>query len=356
MKRLLWLTCFAASCAIHPTEVLELADAEGDQQLDQAAERARLLLIGREGEEAEVRVAAAIALGRMRRANTAVIADLGAILSDAGNSPKLRSASAWALGEMRSEASLTALSAALRTQLGGDAGQYVLEAIAKHDAFLLRDQERLVGVVEALVYFAGNQSGRPPAIYDVLGERTRTLPVNIQVLERAVAAAASKDPRSVSAMYNAAYELLERIERSKPELLAGAAEYQTQLRAAVGQLDRAIKLDDPRTELLATWYFGRLAELGDVSSPGADVLVGGEKAESPRRGTISKSLPLRFVAAWTLARLQLGAPGPRRALARDVLPLELDPTVLRVLADLSHRTEDLDQLQKIMGIVEEAGE
>lgn len=338
-----------ASCAVHPTHVLELADAETDEQREDASNKARTYL--RDGKaDLEVRTAAALALGRMRLATPDNIDGLGGVLSDQTAAPKLRAAAAWALGELRADGALSALASALRTPMDGFVGQYVLEAIAKHDAFLARDQERVVGVVEALVYFAGNQSGRPPAIYDVLGERTRTLPVNVKVLERAIAAAAGRDPRSVAAMYNAAYELLERIERSKKEILAGSAAYQTQLHAAVEEVQHAMRIEDARTELLTTWYLGRLAELGDVSSPGADMLIGGERADLPKRATISPSLPLRFVAAWTLARLQLGAPGPRRALARDVLPHEIDPVVLRVLADLSNRSGDIDQLQKILGV------
>ncbi len=344
-----WICLLLGACAVHPTEVLQLADADGDRAIEAAANEAREYLRDR-NQELEVRVAAAITLGRLRLATPENIAGLGQILAG-DEAAKLRSACAWALGEMRSDGSLSALAGALRTPLDPLSGQYLLEGIAKHEAYLANDPERLVSVVEALVFFAGNQSGRPPAVYDVLGERTRTLPVNISVLNRATASASKNDARSVAAMYNAVYELLARIERSQNEILAGPAEYQVQLAEAVGQLQRAMRFQDPQTTLFTTWYLGRLAKLNGLSSPAADILTGA-RADLPTRPTLAPSLSLRFVAAWTLAQLQLAGPGPRLALARDVLAHESEPCILKMLGELSSRTEDYDQAQKILGVTE----
>lgn len=350
----LWASVLSASvligCATHPTEILQLADAEGDREISAASDEARRYL--RDGNaEHEVRVAAAITLGRLRVASEDNISALGGILANSGESPKLRAASAWALGEMRSDGSLRALSSALRSTIDALSGQYLLEAIAKHEAFLAGDRDRLVEVVEALVFFAGNQAGRTPPIYDVLGERTRTLPVNISVLRRAVDAAKKNDPRTVAAMYNAVYELLARIERSRAEIEAGPAEYQTQLAAAVGELNGALRFQDPQTTLFLTWYLGRLGGVTGMGAPSVEVLTGA-RADLPARPTLAPGLSLRFVGAWTLTQLQLAGPGPRLSLARDVLARESGGPILRMLGELSSRTDDYDQAQKILGVSE----
>src|SRR5689334_21992254 len=98
--------------------MLELADAESDEDKEDAVKEACEQLVDVQA-ELEVRVAAAIALGRMRAAAPQAIGELGGALSGTAHPAKLRAASAWALGEMRSEASLSALASALRAQMDG---------------------------------------------------------------------------------------------------------------------------------------------------------------------------------------------------------------------------------------------
>jgi hypothetical protein len=98
---------------------------------------------------------------------------------------------------------------------------------------------------------------------------------------------------------------------------------------------------------------GRLADLRELASPSAEALVG-PAGDLRSRPTAEKSAALRLVAAWALARMQLHAVGPRTALARDLLVTEVDRAVLAVLADVSNRPGDHDQLQKILGIGAEA--
>jgi HEAT repeat protein len=337
------------ACVTTPMHVLELADAESDSAKEEAAEKASAYLAD-EGRDPEVRRAAAKTLGRLRAATPDAIARLGRVLQDPGADPVLRAFSAWALGEMRSDRSLPLLVLALRTSMDGRTGHYVLDAIAKHDALLAKGEDRLVEIVEAMVFFAGNQRGRPPAIYDVLGSTTRTVPVDVRVLARAIDSAVSDRSNDAkrAAVYNAVYELLARLERSRAEITAGSAAWKTQVEAAVKETDRAYALGDPYAQALALWYLGRLGDVHEVAAPAANLLVG-EAGDLARRPSIAKSDVLRFVAAWALARMQLEAPGPRRTLARDVLPKEGDGAILRLLADYAHRPEDHDQIQKILG-------
>jgi hypothetical protein len=342
-----------ASCVTTPMHVLELADAESDRDIETASEKASAYLVD-PGRDIEVRYAAAKALGRLRVPTESAIRALERVLLDGGADPALRALSAWALGEMRSDRSRSILVAALRTPMEGPTGQYVLEAIAKHDALLAKNEDRLVEIVEAMVFFAGNQRGRPPAIYDVLGSATRTVPVDVRVLGRAIdnVIADTRDEAKKAAMYDAVYELLDKLDRSRSEIAAGGSSWKTQVSAAVKETERAYAIDDPDTQSLAVWYFGRLGSVHEVASNAANGLVG-EAGDLPKRPSVAKSAALRLVAAWALARMQLEAPGPRRTLAKDVLTKEAEGAILRLLSDLSNRPEDHDQLQKIISTGEE---
>lgn len=348
------LSAFAAGCVTQPTHVLDLMDADTDAAIERAAERASTYLADR-GADLEVRRAAAKTLGRLRHGSPAVLGRLGAVLADDAEPGELRAYAAWALGEERSPGALDELLRGLRGRVDATTGAYLLEALAKHYALLSASEDRLVEVVEALVYFAGNQRGRPPGIYDVLSARTRTLPVSVRVLDRATSESAARagDPAATAAMYAATYELLDRIAASKPEILADGARWQTQLEVAIRTAHHAFAAEDPRTQVMTLGYLGQLAELRPVALPAAEVLVGPSGAV-PSRPTLARSTAIRLLAAWALARLQLHAPGPRVALARDVLPREVERAVLRLLADLSRREGDLDQLQKILGVTPEA--
>src|SRR5687767_3128263 len=136
-----WCALVLQACAIHPTYVLDLADADTDEDVVEAAKEAREFLV-EEFRPQPVREAAALTLGRLRRADPEVIAALGGVLASAAEDVRLRAFAAWALGEMRTDASLAALVNALRAPIGAPAGQYLLEAIAKHDALLAREQDR----------------------------------------------------------------------------------------------------------------------------------------------------------------------------------------------------------------------
>lgn len=337
-------------CMLRATKVLDLLDAQTDAEVAESCEVATGYLVDRTL-WLNPRLAAARVLGRLRPATPEVIGALGGVLDDTTEEPELRAYAAWALGEQRSDASLARLQAGLQRPLDELTGRYVLEGLAKHYALMAGSDERLVSVVEAMVFFAANQPNRPPPIYDVLGARTRTLPVNVRVLERAVddAARGASDPRRIAAMYQATYEALERLERARGEITAGAATYTVQVESAVRAAHRAFLLEDPHTQVLALWYLGRLADLDRVALATAESFVGAE-ASNPLRPTLSRSTALRLIAAWTMARLSAPAPGPRRALAADILPGEVERVVLGLLADVSRRGGDLDQLQKVLGV------
>ncbi|MCK6548566.1 HEAT repeat domain-containing protein [Myxococcota bacterium] len=336
----------ATACATHPTAMLELMDAEGDRAIDAAAARAADVLAD-DAEDVEARKAAAKALGRLRAGSPRVIDALARGLGRRGTSSELRAMCAWALGELRSPGSLDALVAALGAPLDATTGEYVLEALAKHSALLSVSEEQLVRVVEAMVFFAANQRDRPPAIYDVLAAKTRTLPVSVRVLDRATveARASLGDGARLAAAYAAAYEVLERIAASRAEILASGTGWRVQLEAAIAATERTFELEDPRTKALALVYLGRLAELPEVAGTASTLLSARASDERPA---------LRLIAAWALARLMLRDPTARLVLARDVLPREVEGAVLALLAELSPRG-DGDTLQKILGVEPSGG-
>jgi hypothetical protein len=335
----------ATACATTPEQVYDLMDAETDEARAEASAEAAALVRDRRRHRA-VRMAAARTLGRLRVDDEVVVSALRETLLDGSSNRDVRAYAAWALGELRTARSLDALASALRLQLQPLVGEHVLEGLTKHYAVMSKDHETLVRVVEGLVFFAGNhQGGALPPTYDLLSVHTRTIPVNVEVLARAIdAMRTTQTPGSRAAMYNAAYELLAKLESNKDEVVAGAAAWETRVRAAVDTSVQASRAGHRPTSLLVLWYLGRLAEVPEVARPSAVALA------KPAWPTADADPKHRLVAAWTLARMQVHALGPRRALLMDLASRELEPTVLRILADVSPRSDELDQLQKVLGL------
>lgn len=330
------------ACASGPPVILARMDATTG--VDDAVAACAKDLASRDHGE---RLAAAKTLGRLRRASPEAIAALDRALSP-GDTVDVRSMSAWALGELRSAASLEPLVRALRTPLDPTTGHFVLEGIAKHYAVLPSDEERLVEIVEAMAYFAGNQRTEVSGMYDLLGARLRTVAVNVRVLDRAVEAVASRrSPEHMAAVYNAAFELLSRLDLSRDEIAAGAAAWSTRIDEAMRQTQRAYALQDPRLETLIVWYLGKLAVLRELGRPASDALIAdGSVAGRP---SASSSPAVRLVAAWMLSRMMLYGTGPKAALARDILPKEIDPAVIGTIGAASRKDGHLDLLQKVRG-------
>lgn len=343
--RSLILGLLLTGCATAPADLLELMDASGDEDVvDAVDECTASLLSGR----LAVRMAAAKTLGRLRTPRPEAIAGLEAVVTLPGERPELRSMAAWALGEMRSPASLEPLVKALRTPLDPTTGHYVLEGLAKHYAVMSTEESRLVEIVEAMVYFAGNQKTELSGVYDVLGARLRTVAVNVRVLERAVDAVRERRTKEQMAeVYTAAFELLARVGLTKDEIAAGPAQWKTRVEESVVNSQAAYALKDPRTELLVVWYLGKLADLQEIGRPAAAALFGDGSIEG--RPTRSPSPAVRLVAAWAIGRMLLSATGPKRALERDILPNERHPAVLELLGGASRGKGHLDLLQKVHG-------
>lgn len=340
----LFFTAFAA-CATTPETVYDLMDAQTDEARSNASAEASTLLQQRRRPFA-VRMAAARTLGRLRVQDENVVSTLRGVLLDTGENRDLRAYAAWALGELRTSLSLEALDAALRLQLPPIVAEHVLEGLTKHYAVMSKDHETLVRIVEGLVFFAGNhESGRLPPTYDLLSIHTRTLPVNVEVLDRAIASMSERStPKTQAATYNAAFELLSKLEETEPEIVAGAAAYESRVRAAVETSVNAARTGDAPTSVLVLLYLGRLSRSAEIARPSSTALA------KPAWPTTWAEPSRRVVAVWALARMQVHALGPRRALLMDVVAKELEPAVLRILADLSPRPDELDQLQKILGV------
>lgn len=338
----------AAGCATAPTHMYDLMDAEGDEAVADALESAAAVLSDR-GARAATREAAARTLGRLRSDAPAAISALQLGLA-ADQAPGLRRQSAWALGELRSPAALPVLTAALRSPLDDETGAYLLEAVAKHYPVMAGDEETLVRVVEAMVFYAGNRQGAPAAMYDLLGARTRTVAVNVRVLSNALQTLSSANTAgNRAAVYNATLELLEKVASKTGEIRAGPAAWSARVEAAMRAARAAHDADPEGTGLLVLWYLGQLASEQELAGPAGQVLAGDDVPEAARP-TRSPRAAQRLVAAWALARLQAHALGPRRALLLDVLSDELEPKVMQVLADLPVRAGEVDAVQRVLGI------
>lgn len=342
MRALIACAGLLTACATTPEQVLELADVERDDDRVSAVARAAGILEDRRA-RFETRAAAAKVLGRLRSADQVTIAALSSVLKDPEEAPDLRSFAAWALGELRSPDALDVLTAALKTPLSAGTGERVLEGLIKHHAIAAPEPERFVEIVEAMVQHSATQRDGLSPLYDLLGARTRTVPVNVRVLSRAIDRAKSGGPADRAAMYTAAFELLTGLEASRNEIVAGASTWSARVNEAIKAAARASSSGDRETALLVLWYLGRIGDLQELGHPAASALI------TTRPLLASEPRAVRFLSVWALGKMQLHALGARRALLQ-LLAVEKDPEVLRLIAALSSRPEEHDLLQKLAGV------
>jgi hypothetical protein len=340
------VTVTLSGCATTSGEILDRMDADGPREIALACESTAQLLSDPRRPSALHR-SAVLVLGRLRSPCAAPA--LAEVLADRSRSPELRAAAAWALGELRSEDSLSPLVASLRGELPLPIAERVLEAVSKHDALVAQSPQRLVELVEAMVSWAARQPAAPPALYDLLDRRARTLPVAVQVVLRSTAAAKTGDAAARAAVYQAVFELWSRLEQSRAEIAAAGPEWSPRIKEAVQAMRAAIGGRDPATTLLVLWSLGRLSDLREIAEAAGPALIG-ERGDDAERPTTWGDRRVRLVAAWALARMQLHTLGARRALVFDLLSQEREPLVLALLADLSGRAEDRDLVQKLFGI------
>ncbi len=333
-------------CVTQPTHMYDLMDATHDADVEAAVLEAARELSTRRGTKS-LRMAAAKALGRLRSDDVRATNALNYGLS-AGQPADVRRFSAWALGEIRSRSALPVLSAALRSEIDDKTGAYVLEAIAKHYSLMAGDEGTLLSVVEAMVFYSGNRAEGVPAIYDLLGARTRTVGVNVRVLHHAVEELVSDPrPQTRASLYNATLELLTKLAARREEIQAGPAAWSARVDAAFEAANAALVAEPRETALLVLWYLGQLAADQEFGGPAARVLVG-PQAQVGSRGTVHSRSAARLVSVWALARMQVHALGPRRALLLDILSREIEPEVLRLFGDLSVSPKQKDALQRVL--------
>lgn len=341
------LSTALGGCVTSTAALLERQDAATDQEIEGAvADVGRVLADRRKAEP--LRLTAAKVLGRLTSAQGASV--LGGILLDPSESDALRSYAAWALGELRDPRSLEPLIGALRAPLGDQAGERVLEGIAKHAALLAGNDDRLLELTEAMVYFAGQRSQAPPAVYDLLSARTRTLPVSLKVLDHATKQAIERRGEAeLAALYQATFELLSRLEGSRAEITARGDAWKTRIEESLRAAQRVFETGDPAATLLVIASLGRLGDLPEIGREAGAALVGGN-GDRPRRPTVDARTGMRLVAAWALARMKLHSLGARHALLFDVLTREATPAVLEVIADQAAPTQTQDDLQKLLEV------
>lgn len=321
------LAVLLVACGTTTGQIHVLADADTPAERAEAVQRATAIVMNRR-QPVALRMAAARALGRLQEVDDRAVAALSESLRGAAEPEDLRAMSAWALGELRSNGSLSALRSALRARVEGRVADYVLEGLAKHTALMANDEAVLLQVVEDLVFFAGNRQTELPATYHLLSERTRTVTVNVQVLERTIRRARqSRNAAENAAMYNAAYELLARLYARRNEVAAGPAAWAARVDAAVEMTGRAYATDELRTQLLVLYLLGRMAiepEIARRVAPAVERFGIGKDARAS----------VRLLATWALHRLELAGVAPRRRLATEILTGEQNPTLIRLIAAL----------------------
>lgn len=336
----------SSACATSTTSLLVGLDAVTDAERQDAIEDATEALDDSE-EDLAVRATAAMVLGRLRAKDPDAIRALGAGLLNE-HSSRLRSWSAWALGELRSEASFSLLVRALRTPLDSEVAQQVLEGLAKHSAHFHTSPDGAIELVEAMVFYAGNTES-PPAIYDLIDGKTRTLEVNISVAERALATAlANGDPKARAALFEATSELLRRLHSERRALVQDPKRWRTLTEEAVSLSQRTLEIDDPRQRRLVVYSLGRFGDELELGPLASAALI---SAEGKLPDWLA-SPELRLVATWSLANLARHTITAHRALNTEIFTKTWDPRVLRLVSDLSLDPEDPDLLQRMLGVTD----
>ena len=219
----------------------------------------------------------------------------------------------------------------------------MLEGIAKHVGYLVQDEDALLDVVEAMIFYARDEP-RLSAIYGVVSEETRTVPVNIRVLHRTLDRAGEGLSREkLDAVYGATFELFVGLEQLLDEIAAGPAAWDARVNEAVEAGRRALAIKDGPTALLVLWYLGRLSRTAEIARRSGRVIAG--------EAWISDAgAPLRLLRAWVLSRVEVHDVSARRSLRREVLGRESDVEVLRLLGDVSRGSEEHDLLQKVLDV------
>lgn len=332
-------------CVHSPTHLLGWLDAESDEERTTAVEQAASYLEAKQRGVA-VRATAAKVLARLHLPSEHAVSALRSSLLDSGEDPLVRAWCAQALGEMRSDVSLDVLIQALRAPPDRAVFEQVLEGLAKHHGILARDSRRIVEVVEGMIFAAGNLKEQPPPIYDVLGAKTRTVEVNIEVLARAVQAAASGTPESRAALYEAESELIQRLDESRGEIEAGPGAWKGRVAESIRQSRKALTLEEPRVSRLVLLGFGRWSTSPELGRPAAVAL--NEDGLALRL----VSSPLALGATWALGRLELSSVELRRALDQGVLGRNASQPALRLLADLGGKEGEPDGVQRVLRLAE----
>ncbi len=333
--RVLVFACFGLCCA-GPASLLSLSDAETESDRASAvATAARALATGRTGPAA----AAALTLGRLRIADPAAVEALAAACRP-GRAPEVRDAAAWALGELRYPSALPPLFALLITETDRDLIRRALQGLAQHQAVLAAEPELAVQAAEAMTQLRARVPDLPPE-FRWVSERTRSIDVDIRVVTRAVAAhRSSPSAATATALYTAAFDLLDRLDRLRAAL--GSAPEGARVEEAIRAASEAASLADPEVERLVVWFFGTLTRERGFARAASEAVVEGGHHRKEAFGD-------RAIAAWALGEAQIHALAARRALTQEVLPLETRPEVLRVLGAMTPEGAE-DILQRVLGI------
>lgn len=280
-------------------------------------------------------------LSRLERVPDSVVRDVGALVACAGCAVQLRSWAAVALGEIRRKEAAATYVAALEGPIDPTTAYYVLEGLGKTVADLVGQTEEMERLAHAMTTFAAGQSQEPPEMYDLVSEHVVNLVVLAVALEHATRPVDAKAPPTPAEVYASVLRAMAHIEGAKDKYLASFAR-------SGESVGRVIDLSFDEAEetqglllSLVVWYAGVLGDNREIAALAADRVVAWADAAEPR---------LRFLVAWSLARMELYDDAAGDALVARVLARETDDRVLRVLAAMSGSAGRPDLMQQILRV------
>jgi hypothetical protein len=214
---------------------------------------------------------------------------------------------------------------------------FICEAVGKEYVGKEHTQEEDIATVQGLNALAANQRQELPSAYYLVFEKVATIDVMIELVRRQMAPLADGSTQTeLEQAYSAAFDLLRRLHDDSSVLLAGFEERRQLVSQAFDAAMAGLAPNIRTLTMMLVWYAG---VIGD-NAPMGELLAAYVTTLASHDDTC-----VRFLTAWSLARMQLHARSAREALRDQTLMNESDLDVLQVLCamHLEHGSADLIQ-------------